>query len=142
LTHDLFKKVLTQKFKAMKTKVVTLMITLILSAALVYAGNKSDKDPVVSENARIEVELNIDNQTTATLKIVKIPGEKMRVTLRSETGEYLYTRRVKKYGWADITLDLRNLPVGKYEVEVIMDGNEIYSQTIEKNPAYLSFIAE
>lgn len=126
----------------MKTKVVTLMITLILSAALVYAGNKSDKDPVVSENARIEVELNIDNQTTATLKIVKIPGEKMRVTLRSETGEYLYTRRVKKYGWADITLDLRNLPVGKYEVEVIMDGNEIYSQTIEKNPAYLSFIAE
>ena len=126
----------------MKTKVVTLMITLVLSAVLVYAGNKNDKDPVASKNARIEVELNIDNQTTATLKIVKIPGEKMRVTLRSETGEYLYTRRVKKYGWADITLDLRNLPAGKYEVEVIMDGNEIYSQTIEKNPAYLSFIAE
>ena len=118
------------------------MITLILSTALIYAGNKNDKDPVVSKNARIEVELNIDNQTTATLKIVKIPGEKMRVTLRSEAGEYLYTRRVKKYGWADITLDLRNLPAGKYKVEVIMDGNEIYSQFIEKNPAYLSFIAE
>ena len=126
----------------MKTKVVTLMMTLILSAAFVYAGTTSDTDSVKANDAKIGFELNVDQNTLATLKIEKEPGEKMRVLLRSNNGEFLYTKRIKQYATAEITFDMQNLAEGKYEVQVFANGKKVYIQTIEKNTDHLSLTTE
>ena len=126
----------------MKTKVVTLVMTLILSAALVYAGNSKDNDPVTSKEDKVEFELNVNNDYIATLKIVKTPGEQMSVLLKSESGEFLYTKRIKKYGQADISMDLSNLPEGQYTVQVRKKGKDVYTQKIEKESDVLSFITK
>ena len=126
----------------MKTKVVTLMTMLVLSAVFVFAGTSSDKDPVKANDAKIGFELNIDQNTQATLKIEKEPGERMRVLLKSDQGEFLYTRHVKKYATAEITFDMHNLAEGKYEVQVFANGKIVYKQTIEKDTDHLSLTTE
>ena len=126
----------------MKTKVVTLITMLVLSAAFVFAGNSSDKDPIDANDTKIGFELNVDQNTLATLKIEKEPGERMRVLLKSDNGEFLYTKRVKKYATAEITFDMQNLAEGKYEVQVFAGGKKVYIQTIEKDTDQLSLTTE
>jgi len=126
----------------MKTKVLTLVMTLVLGAALVYAGNSNDNDPVTSKKDKIEFEVDVNNNWIATVKIVKTPGEQMSVLLKSESGEFLYTKRVKKYGQAEISLDLSNLPEGQYTIQVRKKGKDLFTQKIDKSTDILSVITK
>ena len=117
------------------------MMTLVMSAAVALATNNVTETKNAPE-ADINVELTVQGNTFITVNIDKVPGERMRVLLKSGEGEFLYTKSVKKYGWAEITFDTGNLPGGEYEVEVFAKGKKIYEQGVEKSSDELSLITQ
>lgn len=115
----------------MKTIILTLALLSLslISNAQFHHSEVPDSCSFITNDLRAAIYK--DNDSMINVRIVKIPGELIKIRV-SGNNNVLYQKRVKKWAIADLVYDISQFPKGEYTFEIIKNKEVVYSKTIER----------
>ena len=117
----------------MKTLILTTALVVLTTLAFSQSLNESQQpqNEPLSETVTIEVVKNSQDHFTLVLK--KETGQKVTIKIKEENGSLIHQKNLRKVENNIVTYDISALPEGKYEFEVKVGKNVIYSKTLRKS---------
>ena len=125
----------------MKTLILTTALVILASLSFAQSPQSSGTDSSSYVSSDINVTIFQINDSMVSVKMAKKPGELVKVLVKENGNNLLYSRRIKKYGSADLLYDLNQFPEGEYVFEIVKDKKVVYSQKIIRKNVSKDFVA-
>ena len=117
----------------MKTFILTLIAISFSFSSFAFSGDtegekkrtrKEKKEASAAAAPKVyKASINQRKGDLVAVHFMKLPGQKVTITIKDESGKTLYSESVKKYNQMIKKYDLNEFPAGEYKVE-INNGSE------------------
>lgn len=114
----------------MKTQILTVLSIMLFGAVATYGMSVTKNDSVTTDRTSVECVVYPGQDGLITFRMVKAPGEVVKVNLYDEEGNLMSTRRYKKPSNIKLLYDLSQWPAGLYQIRVKTGKNEVFTTTV------------
>ncbi len=114
----------------MKAQVLTIFSVLFFGMTSTFSSPFIEKDPIAGGTGQVECVVYTSHDGLIVFRMVKNPGDVVKVGLYDFKGNLLTTRRYKRANNVKLSYDLSACPEGVYQIRVKADREVIFSTSI------------
>ncbi len=122
----------------MKAKVLTILSVLFFGMMTSYGTVGTTGDSLTTRSKSVECAIYISQDGLVTFRMVKAPGEVVRVGFYDADGNLLADRKYKRINNVKLSYDLSECPGGMYEIRVRSHNEVVFAGTVVNPQAGLA----
>jgi hypothetical protein len=125
-----------KKHRAMKTRILTLVLVSLLVGFSVQAEKEGVDSTTATKKAGMETTfqaaINEYHNNVVEFRVEKPAEDAVWMKILDEKGLIMYAKRVKKGSLVELDCEISKLPTGTYDYVVIRNGKEELRKSIAK----------
>ena len=122
----------------MKAQVLTVLSVLFLGMTSGYGTVGATGDTVSEKSGKVECVVYTSQDGLLTFRMVKSPGEIVKVALYDAEGYLLVSRKFKRINNVKLSYDFSECPDGLYEIRVSNRDGIVFSNSVANPMATLA----